>query len=80
MDIEIVVIGTRTFKKKDTGQTYYVIDYYRIDNFVPKTDFVSALEYTMINKKIGDKHGIKCLGKRKTNDYDKLYVYDLDIK
>lgn len=76
-DIDIIVIGLRSWKKKDTGVNYYVIDYVRLDNFLPKTDFLNdVLEFNNLKKKLGDRHMIKATGKRKTNQYDSLYVFD----
>lgn len=78
-EIEIVVIGVRTWTKKDNGQKYYVVDYYRTETYRPKTDFIDVLEYNAIAKKLDNKHGVKCVGIRKADKYDRLYVSDIKL-
>lgn len=71
---EIFYIRTNSFKGKDRVTTYYQVDYVRLDrNFEPKTDFITALEFTEINKKMKDKNLVKVVGIFKINDHDKLY-------
>lgn len=74
MEREIFYIGTRQFKGKDKTTQYFVVDYVNLANMTPKTDFISALEFTEINKKMKDKNFTKCIGLLKANDFDKLYV------
>lgn len=73
MEREIFYLGTRTFKKKD-GTTLYVIDYQREDNKCPQTDYLTALEFTEINKKMKGKERTSCVGILAVGLYDKLYV------
>lgn len=71
---EIFYIRTNTFKGRDKVTTYYKVDYVRLDkNFEPRSDFISALEFTEINKKMKDKNLVKAVGIFKFDDYDKLY-------
>lgn len=70
---KIFYIGTRSFKGKDKTTTYYLVDYVRLDKMEPKSDFITALEFTEINKKMKDKNFVECIGIFKANDYDKLY-------
>lgn len=69
---KIFYLGTRQFKGKD-GTNYYVIDYCGEDN-VPVTDFISALEFTEINKKMGDKHRLEVTGILGVNSRKKVYI------
>lgn len=72
---EIYFIRTIQRKKKDTGEIFYMVDYIDIaKDFEPKTDFISAVEFTEINKKMKDEHVVKCVGIFDINDRDKLYL------
>lgn len=79
MEKEVVVIGVRNWVKKGTNDKYFVVDYYRTDKFVPKTDFLSPIEYKQIEKKLDGKHGVTCNGLFNFNDYDKMYLSDIEL-
>lgn len=74
MEKEIFFIGVRTFKGKKDNKTYFLVDYVRLDNSVPKSDFISSLEYTEISKKMKDKAYSKAIGIFTVNEYDRLYL------
>lgn len=69
---KIFYLGTRHFKSKD-GDNFYVIDYCRDDN-IPATDYLSALEFSEINKKMGDKHRVEVTAILGVNSRRKVYV------
>lgn len=69
---KIFYLGTRSFKGKD-GSAYYVIDYCGDDN-VPVTDFISAIEFAEINRKMGDKHRVEAIGILGVNSRKRVYV------
>lgn len=76
MEKEIFFIQTREFASKE-GTKYYNVDYVRLDGGKkrkPKTDYISALEYVEINKKMKDKDYSKCIGVFSVNDYDQFYL------
>lgn len=74
----VQVIGVRQFKGKD-GKQYFVVDYYVHDKWIPKTDFISATEYNSIKKKLDDTHNVEAMGKFSVNDYDKVYLSDIEV-
>lgn len=74
MEKEIFYINVRSFTSKKDKKTYYVVDYVRSDTGVPKSDFISALEYTEISKKMKDKTYTKAIGIFSINEYDRLYL------
>lgn len=71
---KIFYIGTRSFVSKKDKTTYYQVDYVRMDTMRPKTDFINALEFTEINKKMKDQHLLECTGIFDIDDYDHLYL------
>lgn len=73
------VIGVRSFKSKDKQTTYFVVDYCDLDKYIPKTDFISVIECQTIQKKLDGKHCVECLGLFELNDYDKLYLSDIEL-
>ena len=74
MEKEIFLIGLRDFLAKDKNKTYYVVDYTRTDKNIPKSDFISALEYAEIKKKVNGKFYQKYTGIFNINEYDKMYL------
>lgn len=74
MEKEIFFIGTRTFKSEKKGQTYYLIDYVDLDGYIPYSDYISALEFTEINKKMKDKHFVNVTAILSVNQYKRVYV------
>ena len=73
MEKEIYSIGVRKIHSEKKSQDYYVVDYVRDD--VPKTDYISFLEYNEIAKKI--KPYTKQIGIFSVNAYDKIYLSNL---
>lgn len=74
---KIFYVGLREFASKKDGKKYYQIDYVRMDSYIPKTDFISVLEYTTIKKKMGDKHFLEATAIFSLDDYDRLYLSDI---
>lgn len=72
MEKEIVFIGLRNLKSKK-GDMYYIIDYVRLDTMKSCSDFISALEFTEISKKMKDKNFTRCVGIFNVNNFDKIY-------
>lgn len=68
----IFYLGTRHFKSKD-GDNYYVVDY-ADENNLPCSDYISALEFSEINKKMGDKHRVEVTALLGVNSRKKVYV------
>lgn len=73
MEKEIYLIGVRKIHSEKKSQDYYMVDYVRDD--VPKTDYISLLEYNNIAKKI--KPYTRQIGIFSINSYDKIYLSDL---
>lgn len=69
---KIFYLGTRHFKSKD-GINYYVVDYCGEDN-IPYSDYISPLEFSEINKKMGDKHRVEVIALLGVNSRKKVYV------
>lgn len=72
MEKEIFFIGLRSLKSKK-GDTYYIVDYVRLDKLEPRSDFISALEFTEMQKKMKDKSFTKCVAIFAVSNYDKIY-------
>lgn len=72
---EIFYIGIREFTSKKDGKKYYQVDYVRMDGvYRPKTDFISALEFSEISKKMKDKNFTKVIGIFNIDEFDHLYL------
>lgn len=74
MEKEIFFIGTRSFESTKKNATYYLVDYVDLDTFTPSSDYISALEFAEINKKMSNKHFEKCIAKFSVNAYKRIYV------
>ena len=61
----------------DKGKVYYFIDYVDCNKLYSKRDFITAIDYDRINKKMGDKHLVKVTGILDINIYDKVYIADI---
>ena len=59
------------------GKPYFCIDYIDLERLIAKTDFIEAIDYEKINKKIGEKHLVETIGILGINKYDKVYVKDI---
>lgn len=73
MEKEIFLIGVRKIHSEKKSQDYYMVDYVR-DN-IPKTDYITLLEYNEISKKI--KPYTNQIGVFSINSYDKIYLSNL---
>lgn len=73
MEKEIFLIGVRKIHSEKKSQDYYMVDYVRDD--VPKTDYISVLEYNDILKK--QRPYTKQIGIFSINSYDKIYLSNL---
>ena len=73
MEKEIFIIGVRKLHSTRKSQDYYMVDYVKDD--VPKTDYITVLEYTQIANKI--KPYTKQIGVFSVNAYDKVYLSNL---
>ena len=74
MEKEIFLCGLRDFAGKKEDKRYYVVDYVRTDKGIPKSDFITALEYTEIKKKVNGKYYQKYTGIFNINEFDKMYL------
>lgn len=72
---KIFYIGVREFTSKKDGKKYYQVDYVRMDGALrSKTDFISVLEFTEIEKKMKGKNLTECIGIFNVDDFDHLYL------
>lgn len=76
----VYVIGVRQFKgKKEANKQYFVIDYVIDEQWVPKTDFISPVEFETMKKKLDNQHLVEAIGKFEVNDFDKIYLSDIEL-
>lgn len=73
---KILFIKTRKGTSQN-GKPYFCIDYIDIERLIAKTDFIEALDYEKINKKMGEKHLVEATGILGVNKYDKVYIADI---
>ena len=73
MEKEIFLIGVRKIHSTKKSQDYYMVDYVKDD--IPKTDYITVLEYNNIAKKM--KPYAKNIGIFSINSFDKIYLSDL---
>ena len=64
-------------KGQKDNKAYFYIDYINTSNYRSKRDFIDALSYDRISKKVGDKHLFKTTAILDINNYDQVYVCDL---
>lgn len=60
-----------------TNKPWFRIDYVIDNKWIMKSDFITALDYDRINKKVGDKHMQKCTAVLGINDYDRVVIVDI---
>lgn len=77
MEKEIFFIGVRKTHSEKQGKDFYLVDYARLDDKIPKTDFIDLSEYNRIASKTTDKEFKKVTGIFSLNLYDKIYLSDI---
>ena len=77
MEREIYFINLSRGTNEATKKPWFRLDYVLADSYRVKSDFITALDYDRINKKIGDKHMQKCIGILGINDYDRAVIVDI---
>ena len=77
MNNEREILFLKCFKFQKEGKAGFGVSYVNCKNFQPVTNFINAIEYDRIIKKLGDKHLVKCIGLLALDDFDRAYLTDI---